>query len=162
MIGRAVAHAALAFGMEVVASESAPERTPPPGVRWVPIEEVFRKSDVITLHCPLTPATTGLVSRERLAMMKPTAYLINTSRGPLVDEEALAAALNEGRIAGAGLDVLSVEPPRPDNPLLTARNCFITPHFAWATTAARARLLQEATENVRAFLAGTPRNLVNA
>jgi glycerate dehydrogenase len=118
------------------------------------------QSDVLTFHCPLTPETKHIANAERLAMMKTTAFLINTSRGPLVDEQALAAALNAGRLAGAGLDVLSVEPPTPDNPLLTARNCHITPHFAWASTAARARLMHEVTENVRAFIAGAPRNVV--
>jgi glycerate dehydrogenase len=101
-----------------------------------------------------------MVNRERLASMKKTAFLINTSRGGLIDEEALAAALNSGRIAGAGLDVLSVEPPPKEHPLLRAKNCYITPHFAWASTAARARLLEEVTENLRAFLSGTPRNVI--
>jgi glycerate dehydrogenase len=101
------------------------------------------------------------VNRARLALMKPTAFLVNTSRGPLVDEAALAEALNTGRLAGAGLDVLCVEPPCPDNPLLTARNCFITPHISWATRAARQRLLEMAVANLRAFLAGQPRNVVN-
>lgn len=157
-IGRAVGDAARAFGMEVLASRGAPEGELPSWVRRASLEELFTMSDVVSLHCPLTPATTGLVNRERLALMKPVAYLINTSRGPLVDEGALAEALNTGRIAGAGLDVLSVEPPPRDNPLLSAKNCFITPHFAWATVAARARLLQEAADNVKAFLAGKERN----
>jgi glycerate dehydrogenase len=159
-IGRAVAEAARAFGMEVIATRDPSHDEPAPGVHRASLAEVFAQSDVLTLHCPLTPATEGLVNRERLALMKPTAYLINTSRGPLVDEAALAEALNEGRIAGAGLDVLSEEPPRRDNPLLHAKNCFITPHLAWATVAARTRLLQEAAENVRAFLAGKERNIV--
>ena len=161
-IGKAVANVALAFGMKVVASENSPGGRAPAGVDLVSLDKVFGKSDVVSLHCPLTPSTTGLVNRDRLSLMKRDAYLINTSRGPLVDEQALADALNQGRIAGAGLDVLSVEPPPPGNPLLSARNCFITPHFAWATTAARARLMHEAVENVRAYLAGTPRNLVTA
>jgi len=117
---------------------------------------------VVSLHCPLTPATQGLVSGARIALMKRNAILINTSRGPLIDERALADALNRGAIAGAGLDVLSVEPPPPDNPLLTARNCFVTPHYAWASTAARGRLLDEVTENLRAFLSGEQRNVVSA
>lgn len=125
------------------------------------LSRVFRDSDVVTLHCPLTPDTERLVSAERLALMKPTAYLINTSRGPLVDEPALAEALGAGRIAGAGLDVLSQEPPSADHPLLTAANCFVTPHIAWATRSARRRLLDAAVENVRAFLGGSPRNVVN-
>ena len=135
-----------------------PEST---SVRFVGLEELFRQSDAISLHCPLTKDTFGLVNAERLRMMKPSAFLINTGRGPLVDERALAAALNAGQIAGAGLDVLSAEPPPADNPLLTARNCCITPHIAWATRAARQRLLDTAVENVRAFLAGSPRNVVN-
>jgi glycerate dehydrogenase len=161
-IGRAVAHAARAFGMEVLVSDGGSQSSPAAGVRRTSLAEIFSKSDVVSLHCPLTPATQGMVNRERLALMKPTAYLINTSRGPLVDEHALAEALNAGRIAGAGLDVLSIEPPPPDNPLLHAKNCCITPHFAWGTVAARERLLHEAAENVRAFLAGKERNIVTA
>jgi glycerate dehydrogenase len=126
----------------------------------VGLDELFRTSDVVTLHCPLTPETKGLVSRDRLRTMKRSAFLINTSRGPVVDEEALADALNSGEIAGAGLDVLSDEPPPPGNPLLGAKNCYITPHFAWASTAARARLLAEVAENIRAYIAGTERNVL--
>jgi glycerate dehydrogenase len=159
-IGTAVARMGLAFGMDVIAS-SRSGRAPLPEVRPVSVNDVFTLSDVISFHCPLTPETKHIANAARLAMMKPTAFLINTSRGPLVDEQALADALNAGRIAGAGLDVLSVEPPPPDNPLLTARNCHITPHFAWASTAARQRLMHEVTENVRAFIAGTPRNVVS-
>ncbi|MCD6395561.1 MAG: D-2-hydroxyacid dehydrogenase, partial [Planctomycetes bacterium] len=115
----------------------------------------------ISLHCPLTPQTERLINGERLAMMKKTALLINTSRGLLIDEQALAEALNSEKIAGAGLDVLSTEPPEKDNPLLAARNCHITPHIAWATLAARGRLLNVAVDNVRVFLAGKPQNVVN-
>jgi glycerate dehydrogenase len=122
---------------------------------------LFRESDVITLHCPLTTQTAGLVNSQTLSWMKPTAFLLNSSRGQLVDENALAEALNAGRIAGAGLDVLSIEPPQPHNPLLSARNCIITPHCAWGTCAARERLMKVAVENVRAFLRGTPQNVVN-
>ena len=159
-IGSAVAKAAIAFGMHVVATPRPSGGDVPPGVRTVPVDELFRTSDVVSLHCPLTPLTRGLVNRERLASMKRTAFLINTSRGSIVDEDALAAALNSGQIAGAGLDVLSVEPPPAAHPLLSAKNCYITPHFAWASTAARERLLAEVTENLRAFLAGTPRNVL--
>ncbi len=159
-IGSAVARAALAFGMHVIAAGRTPGGEVPPGVRAVAVDELFRESDVVSLHCPLTDATRGLVNSERLGSMKRTAFLINTSRGQLIDEEALAAALNSGRIAGAGLDVLSIEPPPEGHPLLKAKNCYITPHFAWASTAARARLLEEVTENVRAFLSGTPRNVI--
>ncbi len=159
-IGRAVAELARAFGMNVLAHDALakPEAT---FVRFVDIETLFRESDVVSLHCPLTPQTKNLVNAQRLATMKPTAFLLNTSRGPLVDEAALAEALNEGEIAGAGLDVLSVEPPPADHPLLRAKNCIIIPHNAWATRAARTRLMRIAVENVRAFLAGQPQNVVN-
>jgi glycerate dehydrogenase len=125
------------------------------------LDDVFGKSDVVSLHCPLTKENTGMVNARRLARMKPTAFLINTSRGPLVDEPALAEALDAGRLAGAGLDVLAVEPPVPDNPLLNAKNCFVTPHIAWATRSARSRLLDTVVENVRAFMDGKPQNVVN-
>jgi glycerate dehydrogenase len=159
-IGRAVAELGAAFGMKVLAySPSA--GTPPAFVRLVELDALFRESDVVSLHCPLTPQTAKLLNAQRLSLMKPTAFLLNTSRGPLVDEPALAEALNSGRIAGAALDVLSVEPPPADNPLLAARNCLITPHMAWATRAARSRLMHIAVENVRAFKQGKPQNVVN-
>lgn len=165
-IGRAVATVAQAFGMNVLAydptsSSQAASSQATSGVRFVDLDELFGRSDVVSLHCPLTPATDKLVNAERLARMKPSAFLINTGRGPLVDEAALADALNAGRLAGAGLDVLATEPPPADNPLLAARNCCLTPHIAWATTAARQRLLDVAVENVRAFVAGKPQNVVN-
>ncbi len=159
-IGSAVAELAAALGMQVWACTLSPEPVLP-FVRTVDLETLLRQSDVVSLHCPLTPQTHNLINAQRLGWMKPTAFLINTSRGPLVDGIALASALNEGRLAGAGLDVLPTEPPPPDHPLLTARNCFITPHLAWATRAARARLLQTAVTNLRAFLAGSPQNVVN-
>ena len=159
-IGSAVARAGAAFGMHVIAADPSHGAAHPPDARFVSVDEVFRASDVVSLHCPLTPETQGLVSGERISLMKRTAFLINTSRGPLVNEQALADALNRGAIAGAGLDVLSVEPPAGDNPLLTARNCFVTPHYAWASTAARKRLLDEVTENLRAFQRGEQRNIV--
>jgi glycerate dehydrogenase len=159
-IGRAAAELGAAFGMKVLAFDPA-AGSPPPFVRLVELDSLFRDSDVISLHCPLTAQNARLVNAQRLALMKPTAFLINTSRGPLVDEPALAEALNAGRIAGAGLDVLSVEPPSAQNPLLTARNCLITPHLAWGTRAARSRLMRVAVENVRAFLDGKPQNVVN-
>ena len=124
------------------------------------IDELLRESDVVSLHAPLFPETRGMINQESLAKMKPTAILINTSRGPLVVDRDLADALNAGRIAGAGLDVLSVEPPAEHNPLLSARNCLVTPHIAWATKEARARLMELAVENLTAFLAGTSRNVV--
>ena len=160
-IGRAMARAAQAFGMNVLAYTPRLPHKLPGGVRMVELEELFRTADAVTLHCPLTSDTRHMVNAARLAMMKSTAFVINTGRGPLVDEQALAEALNSGHIAGAGLDVLSVEPPSSDNPLLGAKNCYITPHIAWATKAARVRLLHEVTENIRAYQAGTGRNVVN-
>lgn len=158
-IGRRVAQIARAFGMQVLVSTRT-QRPNEDGVTFVPLDDLFRRSDVITLHCPLTAETKHLVDARRLALAKPTAILINTGRGPLVDEHALADALNAGRLRGAGLDVLSKEPPQADNPLLSARNCRITPHVSWATFAARTRLMDIATGNVAAFLNGAPRNLV--
>ncbi|UCC98930.1 MAG: D-2-hydroxyacid dehydrogenase [Phycisphaerales bacterium] len=160
-IGRATAELARAFGMKVIACDVTAPAVMPEGCRMVEQEEVFRQADVLSLHCPLTPQTERLVNAQRLATMKPTAFLINTSRGPLIDEQALADALDAGRLAGAGLDVLSEEPPARDNPLLKARNCFITPHIAWATRSARERLLRVAIDNVAAFIAGKPQNVVN-
>jgi glycerate dehydrogenase len=159
-IGRQTAQLALAFGMKVIYFDVTPSPAAPEEMTAVDLDTLFRNSDVISLHCPLTQANRGFVNHQRLEMMKPTAFLINTSRGPLIDEPALAEALNRGRIAGAGLDVLCEEPPRPDNPLLHARNCSITPHIAWATQAARQRLMNIAVANVRAFLQGSPQNLV--
>jgi len=161
-IGRKVAAIGRAFGMRVIAARRSPAAAgDDPDVRMADLETVLRESDVVTLHCPLTPETRGLIDARRLATMKPTAYLINTARGPLVVEADLAAALDAGRLAGAGLDVLSVEPPPAGNPLLAARNCIVTPHQAWATPAARRRLIAVTADNLRAFAAGRPRNVVN-
>ncbi|MCK5642485.1 MAG: D-2-hydroxyacid dehydrogenase, partial [Gammaproteobacteria bacterium] len=160
-IGRATARLATAFGMKVIAYDTVAPPQIAEGCKMVPLDEVLQRADVISLHCPLTPETEKLMNGERLAMMKKTALLINTSRGPLIDEQALADALNSEQIAGAGLDVLSVEPPEEGNPLLAARNCHITPHIAWATLAARGRLLNVAVDNIRAYLAGKPQNVVN-
>jgi glycerate dehydrogenase len=157
-IGSAVARIAAAFGMEVIAHTRTARDTP--GVRFVGLQTAFREADFLSLHCPLTPKTERLVNRRTLALMKRTAFLVNTGRGPLIDEEALAEALHDGRIAGAGLDVLSKEPPDADNPLLRARNCSITPHLAWATFEARSRLYATTLANLEAFLAGTPQNVV--
>lgn len=157
-IGAAVVALARAFGMKVIGYTVPPSADA--GVEWVALDEVFRRSDVISLHCPLTADTKGIVDARRLALMKPTAFLLNTSRGPLVDERALADALNRGVIAGAAVDVLPVEPPPADNPLLQAKNCLITPHISWATRSARARLMGTAVDNVRAFQAGKPVNTV--
>ncbi len=159
-IGRAVADLAKAFGMKVqVTSRTKPDNLPE-GIDFVGLAELFQTSDVVSLHCPLTPETEQLVNSDRIALMKSTAFLINTSRGPLVDECALAKALNDDRLAGAALDVLSVEPPRSYNLLLTAKNCIITPHIAWATRSARARLMKTAVKNVCAFIDGKPVNVV--
>jgi glycerate dehydrogenase len=161
-IGAATAGAARAFGMQVIAYDPRSEGIRSAGVEAVSLEELFGRSDVLTLHCPLNDSTRAIVNQERLRLMKRSAFLINTSRGGVVDENALALALNEGWIAGAGLDVLSSEPPPSDHPLLNARNCIITPHIAWATRAARERLMSEVVENLRAFLQGKRRNIVNA
>jgi glycerate dehydrogenase len=142
----------------------AHRRNPPAGgdFEYVTLEELLRQSDVVSLHCPLTEDTKELINKERLSWMKPSALLINTARGPLVNEADLAAALESGVIAGAGLDVLSAEPPPSDNPLLNAKNCIITPHIAWATPDARKRLIAETAENVRLWQLESPRNVVNA
>jgi len=160
-IGRAVARAAVAFGMNVLAHNRSPVPEPPPGTRMTSLDELLAASDVVTLHCPLTPETRNLIDARRLNLMKPTAYLINVSRGGLVDEIALAEALKAGHLAGAGFDVLSMEPPPLDHPLLSAPRCRITPHIAWCTVAARQRLLDQTVENLRAFLAGRPINVVS-
>jgi glycerate dehydrogenase len=157
-IGRGVAAVGRAFGMRVIHHRRQGGGDP----ACVDLDTLFRDSDVVSLHCPLTPETKGLVDARRLALMKPTAFLVNTARGPLVDEAALAAALNAGQIAGAAVDVLSVEPPLASNPLLTAKNCVITPHVAWATRDARRRLIDVTAANLAAFAAGQPQNVVNA
>lgn len=159
-IGRAVAQLGLALGMRVLA-HSRTQRALPTGCTWCSFETLFETADVVSLHCPLTDETRGIVGASVLARMKPTALLINTARGALVDENALADALNSGRLAGAGLDVMAEEPPRADHPLLTAKNCLITPHIAWASREARLRLIDAVTGNLRAFLAGQPVNVVS-
>lgn len=161
-IGRRVAEVGHAFGMKIIAQDSV--QTNPPsyqGFRWATLEELLRDSDVVSLHCPLFPETQGLMNTARLRLMKRSAFLINTSRGPLIVDQDLADALNTGVIAGAGVDVLSVEPPAANNPLLTAKNCLVTPHIAWATKEARARLMNLAVENLTAFINGRPQNVVN-
>jgi glycerate dehydrogenase len=165
-IGRRVGELAHAFGMEVLAVDPDPgpqQRACAPyePFAWASLEQACARADVLSLNCALTAGNRGLVNDRLLALMKPSAYLLNAARGPLVDEAALAAALNEGRLAGAALDVVSEEPIRADNPLLAARNCLLTPHIAWATLEARRRLMREAAENLRAFLAGAARNRVN-
>ena len=158
--GSAVARLAEAFGMTVAAYTSKPQEALPEGVEKCSLDELFVSSDVVSLHCPLTPDTHHLVNAQRLALMKPTAILINTARGPIVDEQALAEALDSGALHAAGVDVLCEEPPRAGSPLLTARNCFVTPHIAWATREARTRLLQICEANLRAFIEGHPQNVV--
>lgn len=155
-IGRSVADVGRAFGMKILYHRRQAAADP----ECVDLDTLFRESDVVSLHCPLTPDTKGLVDARRLGLMKPTAFFVNTARGPLVDEAALAATLNAGRIAGAAVDVLSVEPPPASNPLLAAKNCIITPHVAWATRNARRRLIEIAAGNLAAFVAGRPRNVV--
>lgn len=154
--GMATARIAVAMGMKVVAMTSKSADTLPEGITPAPLDDVLASADVVSLHCPLTPSTRHIINAASIAKMKPSAILINTGRGPLVDEQAVADALNGGRLAAFGADVLSQEPPRGDNPLLSARNCFLTPHIAWATLEARTRLMSTATENVRQFIAGDP------
>ena len=162
-IGRKLARVADAMGMKIVAAhQSSMDRLELPyEVEWLPVDEVFALADFLSLNCPLTPETDKVVNAERLKKMKSSAIVINTGRGPLVDEQGLADALNNGTIAGAGLDVLSTEPPAGDNPLLSAKNCVITPHIAWASREARARLIAVAADNLSSFLSGIPQNVVN-
>jgi glycerate dehydrogenase len=160
-IGTAVARIAHALGMKVLATRRTWAVPPPEGVEPATMEDIFTKSDVVSLHCPLTDDTRHLINASNLARMKSTAYLINTARGPLVDEAALAEALNTGRIAGAGLDVLSVEPPSSGHVLFAAKNCLITPHIAWASKASRARLIDITARNVQQWMAGEAVNVVN-
>jgi glycerate dehydrogenase len=160
-IGRAVAQLAQAFGMKVIATGRSKPAELPREIEWTDLETLLRASDVVSFHCPLTPETKHMINAGRLKLMKPTAFLLNTSRGPLIDEAALAMALHAGQIAGAGLDVLSIEPPPANHPLYTAPNCFITPHISWATRAARSRLMRVAVDNVRAFITGKAQNVVS-
>ena len=161
-IGRAVAEMARALGMEVLIAARPGSKEPTPG--RVPLRELFRQADVITLHCPLTPQTKNLINAETLSLMKPTALLVNTARGTLIDETALIQALRERRLAAAALDVISHEPPPADHPIIQAvkelDNLLVTPHTAWSAREARERLLGEVTDNIRAFFEGKPRNIV--
>jgi glycerate dehydrogenase len=161
-IARRVANIAAALGMRMIAA-SASKTNPPdlPGFEWCEVDELLRRADVVSLHCPLNSETRGMINAAALTRMKPSAFLINTARGPLVIEQDLADALNSGRLAGAAVDVLSTEPPLPDSPLLRAKNCIVTPHIAWATKEARTRLLDTAISNIRAFLQSYPQNVVN-
>ena len=159
-IGRRVAEIALAFGMQVKALTSKSANALPAGIEKADLEALLATSDVISLHCPLTDTTRHLINRETLQRMKPSAILVNTGRGPLVDDQAVASALAEGQLAAFCADVLTEEPPKADNPLLSQPNAFITPHIAWATEEARSRLLQIAISNVQAFLNAKPQNVV--
>lgn len=158
-IGRRVARIGYALGMDILVS-SRTEKDMGVPARWIDLDGLFEQADAVTLHCPLTDRTRHLVNARRLSLMKRSAYLVNTARGPLIDEPALASALNDGRIAGAALDVLSTEPPDADNPLMTAPRCIITPHNAWAARESRHRLMRIAAENLRAFLEGEAVNVV--
>jgi glycerate dehydrogenase len=161
-IGQRVGAMATAFGMNVVyAGRTDRNAGHPANARRLPLDQLLADADVVSIHCPLTPETNGLINSETLRRMKKSAFLLNTSRGPIIVDQDLANALNEGRLAGAGIDVLSLEPPQKDNPLFTAANCIITPHIAWATKEARTRLMAMAAENLAAFQQGAPINVVH-
>ncbi len=157
--GFSTARIAMGFGMNICAYTSKMRLQLPHEIKKMELDEIFSECDIVSLHCPLTKDTYEMVNARRLALMKPTSILINTGRGPLINEQDLADALNSGAIYAAGLDVLSTEPPQADNPLLTARNCFITPHIAWATKAARERLMEIMVDNVKAYISGKPINI---
>jgi len=159
-IGQAVAKIAIAFGMKVIASHKHPERGQMEGVKFVDEKTCFKEADIISLHCPLNENNQQFVNKELLGTMKPTSFLINTSRGGLINEPDLADALNDSTIAAAALDVLSTEPPKAGNPLLHAKNCIINPHVAWATFESRSRLMNVVVNNVKSFLAANPKNVV--
>lgn len=159
-IGSRVAQIALAFGMKVKAFTSKSADLLPDGIQKTDMQELISTSDILSMHCPLTDSTRHLINADTLRLMKKTAIVINTGRGPLVDDQAVADALEQKRITAYCADVLTEEPPKADNPLLKQQNAYITPHIAWATTEARVRLVQVATDNVRAFLKGTPQNTV--
>ncbi len=161
-IGQVTGQLASAFGMRILAHDPVVAVEMPEYVTMVEMDEIFRKSDIVSLHCPLTTENNQFINTEKLNLMKPGAFLINTSRGQLVNSEDLTLALNQDRIAGAGIDVLSLEPPPADNPLLSARNCILTPHISWATGAARRRLMKVAVQNLKSFIDGKPQNIVNA
>jgi len=161
-IGQKVGDVATAFGMNIIGnSRRWTDQSHRSNFRWAEIPELLQQSDVVSIHCPLFAETKGLINKESLQSMKRSAFLLNTSRGPIVVDQDLADALNNGVIAGAGIDVLSAEPPSKDNPLFTAKNCIITPHIAWATKEARARLMATTVSNLSAFIGGNPVNVVN-
>ena len=160
-IGQQTGRIAKAMGMNILATGSRPTDSGREIAEYVELDELLARSDVIALHCPLFPSTQGIISRENIAKMKDGVILINNSRGPLIDEQALADALNSGKVNAAGLDVVSTEPIRGDNPLLKAKNCFITPHISWAPKESRQRIMDCTVENIKAFLDGEPVNVVN-
>jgi len=160
-IGRNSASVAKAFGMKILAYDEFVPDSGDPEVEMVDFRTLLQRSDVVTFHTPLTPDTEGMLNAETLKLMKKSAFVINTSRGPVIDSKALADALNNDELAGAGLDVLDVEPPPEDHPLLTAKNCYVTPHISWATRSARARLMQTAVDNVAGYIKGELQNVVN-
>ena len=161
-IGKKVDDIATVFGMNIIAaSRHQTDQSDRKNFRWAELNEVLEQADVVSIHCPLTTETKGLINAESLKRMKSSAFLINTSRGPVVVEQDLACALNKEIIAGAGIDVLSIEPPVKDNPLFKAKNCLITPHIAWATKEARERLMDIAVSNIAAFIDGKPVNVVS-
>ena len=160
-IGQKVGDIAESFGMKVLgAARQESDQSTRQNFRWASVAEILQQSDVVSIHCPLTPETKGLINAQSVRTMRPESFLLNTSRGPIIVDEDLSEALNAGVIAGAGIDVLSVEPPHQNNPLFTARNCIITPHIAWATQEARARLMNMALANLKAFLNGNPVNVI--
>jgi len=161
-IGSKVGDVATAFGMNIIGnSRTQTDQSHRKNFKWASVPELLEQSDVVSIHCPLTPETKGLINKENLQLMKPSAILLNTSRGPVIIDEDLAVALNNEVIAGAGIDVLSTEPPPAGNPLFTAKNCIITPHIAWATKEARSRLMDITVNNLKAFINGNPVNVVN-
>ena len=160
-IGRAVGKIAAAFGMEVIAHSRTPWPDGSAPAKYVELDELLRRSDVVSLHCPLFPETKGMINRESIALMKDGAILLNNSRGPLIVEQDVADALNSGKLFAAGVDVVDSEPMDPASPLLQAKNCIITPHISWAPLEARGRLMDIAVANLKAFLAGAPANVVN-
>ena len=161
-IGQQVGDVATAFGMNIIGnSRTQTDQSRRKNFKWASIPELLKQSDIVSIHCPLFPETKGLINKESLNWMKKSSFLLNTSRGPIIVDEELADALNNDLIAGAGIDVLSVEPPSKDNPLFKAKNCIITPHIAWATKEARARLMNITVKNLAAFLNGNPVNVVN-
>jgi len=160
-IGQAAAKIASAMGLRVLACDTFESDEGRQLAEYVPFEELLSRADIISLHCPLLPSTQGIINKDSISRMKDNVIILNTARGPLIEEQDLADALNSGKVSAAGLDVVSVEPIKEENPLLKAKNCFITPHIAWATGESRKRLMDIAVNNLKAFLSGNPTNVVN-